>query len=156
MDINLTLFGEMLTFAILIWATMKYVWPPILKAMQERQEKIAAGLLAAERSEQLMASARTKASQYLRANKAKTAIIFANANEQANQIIEASKTTAQEESDKILAKARLDIEQEQNKAKQELHKQAADLVITATERLLLQKIDTDTHQKLINKFIAEI
>lgn len=156
MDINLTLFGEMLTFAILIWATMKYVWPPILKAMQERQEKIAAGLVAAERSEQLMASARTKASSYLRANKAKTAIIFANANEQANQIIEASKIKAQEESDKILVKAKLDIEQEQNKAKQELHKQTADLVVAATEKLLLQKIDATTQQNLINKFITEI
>lgn len=156
MDINLTLFGEMLTFAILIWVTMKYVWPPILKAMQERQEKIASGLLAAERSEQLMALTRTKASEYLRTNKAKTNAIFANANEQANQIIEASKTKAQEESDKILAKARIDIQQEQSKARQELRKQTADLVIAATEKLLLQKIDVDTHQKLINKFISEI
>ena len=156
MNINLTLFGEMLTFAVLIWATMKYVWPPILKAMQERQEKIAAGILATERSKQLMASARTKASQYLRANKAKTSIIFASANEQATQIIEASKIKAREESSKILAKAKLDLEQEQNKAKQELHKQTADLVIAVTEKLLLRKIDIDTHQKLINKFITEI
>jgi len=156
MDINLTLFGEMLTFAVLIWVTMKYVWPPILKAMQERQEKIAAGLLAAQRSEQLMESARTKASQYLRVNKTKINVILVNANEQAKQIIESSKIKAQEEGDRILAKTKLDIEQEQNKARQELQKRTADLVIAATEKLLLQKIDADTQQKLINKFITEI
>lgn len=156
MDINLTLFGEMLTFAILIWATVKYVWPPILKAMQERQEKIAAGLAAAERSEKLMESARCKASNYLRTNKAKITTMLANANQQANQIIDASKITAQAESDKIIAKARLDIEQEQRKAQQELQQHTAKLVIAATEKLLLQKLDANTQQKLIDQFITEL
>jgi F-type H+-transporting ATPase subunit b len=156
MDINITLFGEMLTFAVLVWATMKYIWPPLTKIMEERQIKIAAGLEAAQQGQYALESAQKNIAGQLHEAKSKVAIILDQANQQANNLIEEGRSKAQSEYAKILAKSKLDIEQEINKTKRELQQQTASLVIIATEKILQQKIDTATQQKLINQLIAEI
>ncbi|MEI8055306.1 MAG: F0F1 ATP synthase subunit B [bacterium] len=156
MDINVTLFGEMLTFAVLVWATMKYIWPPLTKVMEERQKKIAAGLEAAQQGQYALELAQKNIDKQLREAKAKVAIILDQASQQANNLVEEGRIKAQSECAKILAKSKLDIQQEINKTKQELQQQTADLVIAATEKILQQKIDTATQQKLINQLIADI
>lgn len=156
MNINATLFGEMLTFAVLVFVTMKYIWPPLMKIMQERQEKIAAGLDAAQRGQYALELAQKNIAKQLHATKTKASTILDQAAQQANNLIEESKSKAQDEYTKILAKARLDIEQEINKTKHELQEQTASLVITATEKILKQKIDATMQQKLIDQLITEI
>ena len=149
MDINITLFGEMLTFAVLVWATMRYIWPPLTKVMEERQKKIAAGLAAAKQGQDALEMARKNIAEQLREAKVKAVVILDQANRQANNLIEEGRNKAQSECAKILAKSKLDIEQEINKTKQELQQQTANLVIAATEKILQQKIDAATQQKLI-------
>jgi F-type H+-transporting ATPase subunit b len=156
MDINLTLFGEMLTFAVLVWVTMKYIWPPLTKAMEERQQKIAAGLEAAQRGQQALETAQKNIAQQLNEARTRATVILDQANQQANNLIEESKIKAQEECAKVFTKTKLDIEQEINKTKKELQQQTVTLVIAATEKILQQKIDQDTQQKLIDQLIAEI
>jgi len=156
MDINVTLFGEMLTFAVLVWVTMKYIWPPLLKVMEERQQKIAAGLEAAKSGQYALELAQKNIAEQIHEAKTKAATILDLANHKANNLIEEGKVKAQDECAKILAKAKLDIEQEINKTKKELQQQTAALVIAATEKILQQKIDEATQQELINQLIAEI
>jgi F-type H+-transporting ATPase subunit b len=156
MDINMTLFGEMITFAILVWATMKYIWPPLTKAMQERQQKIASGLAAAERGQHALEIAQKNVAQQLQKAKDKAASILDQAHQQATNVIEEGRVKAQDECTKILAKAKLDLEQEINKTKQELQHQTAGLVIDTVEKVLQQKIDSSTQQKLVKQVITEI
>lgn len=156
MDINATLLGEMLTFAVLVWATMKYIWPPLMQVMQERQQKIAAGLEAAQRGQQALELAQKTSTQQLQEAKSRAIVILDKANQQANNLIEASKSKAQDECAKIFTQAKLDMEQEIDKTKKELRQQTATLVIAATEKILQQKINQTTQQKLIDQLIAEI
>jgi F-type H+-transporting ATPase subunit b len=156
MNLNATLLGEMLTFAVLIWVTMKYIWPPVTKAMQERQQKIAAGLEAAQRGQRTLEIAQKNVTQQLQEAKDRAAEILDHANQQANNLIEEGKTKTQDECAKILSQAKLEIEQEISNSKKELQKQTVDLVITATEKMLEQKIDKKSQEKLINQLIKEI
>lgn len=156
MDINITLFGEMLTFAVLIWVTMRYIWPPLMKAIYDRQQKIASGLEAALRGKEELALARANVIEQLRQTKAETVLLLNQASQQAEDLIAKSKAIAQMERDKILAQAQLDIKQEINNAKNTLQQQTADLVIIATEKMLQQKIDNVTQKKLIDNLIASV
>ena len=156
MNINLTLFGEMLTFAILVWVIMKYIWPPLMKAIQDRQEKIAAGLEAAQRGQRELKLIQTNAAEQIHQAKIKASTILDQANQQATAFIEEGKASAQTERAKILAQAKLNIEQEINKTKDELQQHVVDLVIATTEKLLQQKIDETTQKNLINKLITNI
>ena len=156
MNINMTLFGEMLSFAILVWVTVKYVWPPLTKAMQERQEKIASGLAAAERGQHALEIAQKNVAQQLQVAKDKAASILDQAHQHATNVIEEGRVKAQDECAKILAKAKLDIEQEVNKTKRTLQNQTADLIIDTVAKVLQQKIDSTEQQKLIKQIITEI
>jgi F-type H+-transporting ATPase subunit b len=156
MNINLTLFGEILTFMVLVWVTMKYVWPPLTKIMEERQQKIAEGLEAAKRGQYALDTAQKNIAAQLHEAKAKAAVLLDQANRQANNLIEESKIKAQEECAKILAKAKLDIEQEINNTKKELQQQTVDLVIAATEKILKNNIDPRIQKELLDKLITEI
>ncbi len=156
MNINLTLLGEMLTFAVLVWVMMKYIWPPLMKALEERQQKIAAGLEAAERGKRALELAKDNVAEQLRQTKAEAAAMLSQAGEQASELAEKVRATAEEERVKILAQAKIDIEQEVNKAKDILQQQMAGLVIMATEKILKQKVDDVTQKKLIDELISSI
>lgn len=156
MDINATLLGEMLTFGVLVWATMKYIWPPLLQVMQERQQKIADGLAAAQQGQEALELANQQVAHQLRETKERAATILEQANQQANNVIAASKNKAHVEYTKILTKAKLDIAQELAKTKTELRQQTATLAIAATEKILQQQMNPAIQQKLINQLITTI
>jgi F-type H+-transporting ATPase subunit b len=153
---NATLLGELITFAILVWVTMKYIWPPITKAMQNRQKKIADGLAAAEKGQKSLELAEQKVKKQLKAAKGEAANIVDEASMSAAKLVEEGKHKAVEESKRILALAQSDVAKESEKAKHELRGEIADLVIIAARKVLHKNIDKAANQKLIDKVIEEI
>ncbi|MCG5499213.1 F0F1 ATP synthase subunit B [Ectothiorhodospira lacustris] len=156
MNINLTLLGQMITFALLVWVTMKYVWPPIIKAMQERQKQIADGLAAAERGKHEQQLAEERAKKVLQEAKQQAADIVAMAQKRANEIVESSKDTARQEGDRIKAAAQSEIEQEVTRAREELRKQVGTLAISGAERILKKEIDAKAHNQVIKDLVSQI
>lgn len=156
MNINLTLFGQTIAFAIFVWFTMKYVWPPITQAMQERQKKIAEGLDAAGRAQRDLDLAQEKASQTLRETKEQATQIIEQANKSANLIIEEAKDTARSEGDRLITAAKAEIEQEVNRAKDELRAQVAVLAVQGAEQILGSEVDSKAHSELVNKLAAQL
>ena len=123
MNINLTLFGQTFAFAIFVWFCMKFVWPPITKAMQERQKKIAEGLDAAGRAQQDLKLAQEKVTNTLRETKEQATQILEQANKHASAIVEEAKQQARAEGERLVNAARAEIEQEVNRAKDQLRAQ---------------------------------
>lgn len=156
MEINATLLGQLLTFAVFVWFTMKYIWPPIMKAMQEREQKIADGLLAAERGHHELELAQHKAAEQLRDAKIHAAEILEQANKRATHIVEEAKARAREEGERLLAIANNDIEQEMQSAREELRHEVTKLVISGAEKILVRSMDTTTQHELVERLIAEI
>jgi F-type H+-transporting ATPase subunit b len=155
-NINLTLFGQTIAFAIFVWFTMKYVWPPITQAMQERQKKIAEGLDAAGRAQRDLDLAQEKASQTLRETKEQATQIIDLANKSANLIIEEAKGQARSEGERLITAAKAEIEQEVNRAKDELRAQVAVLAIQGAEQILGSEVDAKAHSELVNKLAAQL
>ena len=156
MNINLTLFGQTIAFAIFVWFCMKYVWPPLTQAMQERQKKIAEGLDAAGRAQQDLKLAQEKVSNTLRESREQATQIIEQANKQANAIIEGAKQQAQAEGERLIAGAKAEIEQEVNRARVELRTQVAALAILGAEKILESKVDTKAHNKLVEKLASQL
>jgi F-type H+-transporting ATPase subunit b len=156
MDLNATLLGQMITFALFVWFTMKFVWPPIMQAMQERQSKIAEGLAAAERATHDLALAQRKATEQLHEAKVHAAEILEQANKRADGIIEEAKQQAQVEGLRVLASAQSEAEQAKLAAQEEVRKYVAKLAMTGLERLLQQHLDDAMQSKLLDRFVAEI
>lgn len=156
MNINLTLFGQTIAFAIFVWFTMKFVWPPITQAMQERQKKIAEGLDAAGRAQRDLGLAQEKASQTLRETKEQATQIIEHANKSANLIVEDAKEQARSEGERLIAAAKVEIEQEMNRAKDQLRAQVAILAIQGAERILESEVDPKAHSELVNKLASQL
>lgn len=156
MNINLSLFGQMITFAIFIWFTMKFVWPPLMRAMEERQKKIAEGLEAGERGRRELELAKHKATEQLRDAKIQAGHFLEEAKHRANRIVEDSKETARQEGERLIEIAKIEIEQEKQKAKDQLLKQVATLAMAGAEKILQHQIDDKTHGKLMDQLIEEI
>lgn len=156
MDINATLIGQLLTFLILIWFTMKYVWPPLTKAMQDREKKIAAGLEAAERGKRELEQAEDKALTIVREAKLEASQIIDLAHKRSSQIVEEGKANARIESGRILAHAQDEILREVNQAKDVLRKQLAALAIAGAEKIIQRNLDASAQAALLDEFAAEI
>ncbi len=156
MDINATLLGQMVTFAIFVFFTLKVVWPIIQQTMEERKKKILEGLDAGKRGHELLKQAEEKSEKYLTEAKEKYNNVIGNANKQANKILEDAKNNALIERDEIIISGRRQIEQEVNKVKIELQKQMAELVITSAEKVLGKSINEADHSVILNKFIKKL
>ncbi|WP_148252348.1 F0F1 ATP synthase subunit B [Aidingimonas lacisalsi] len=156
MNINMTLIGQSIAFAIFVWFCIKYVWPPISQALHERQKKIAEGLDAASRASRDLELAQEQADQTLRESKEQASEILEQANKRANQMIEEARGQARAEGDRIIAGARAEVEQEVNRAKEELRTQVASLAILGAERVLESSIDEKAHRKLLDELAAEL
>lgn len=156
MNINLTLFGQMLAFVAFVLFCMKYVWPPILGAMREREQKIADGLAAAEKADHDLELAQEKAVERLREAKEEAAGIVDAANRRAAQIVEESKDAARVEAERIKAAAQAEIEQETNRAREHLRSQVATLSLAGAEKVLGATIDQRAHAKLVDQLAAEL
>ena len=156
MNINLTLFGQMIAFVAFVWFCMKYVWPPILAAMAEREQKIADGLAAADRASHDLELAKEKAVERLKEAKEEAAGIVDSANKRANQIVEEAKDAATVEADRVKASAQAEIEQETNRAREQLRGQVAALSLAGAEKVLGAAIDKDAHNALVDKLADEL
>ena len=156
MEINITLLGQLITFSVFVWFSMRFVWPPILQIMREREQRIADGLAAAERGQQALELAQVKVDEYLNVAKQQAAEIIEQANKRASQMAEESKRQIRAENERLLAIARADIQQEWQTAQQKLRTEVANLVITTTEKILAQSLDSVAQHALLKQSLEEI
>ena len=156
MNLTATIIGQSITFIVFVWFCMKYIWPPLRSAMQERQESIAAGLRASEEADKKLADAASGAEAELARAKEEAAGIIEQARNRANQMVEEAKTEAREEGERLLEAARADIEQEVNRAKEVLRGQVSSLVISGAEQVLGSSVDTNAHNAMLDKLAAEL
>lgn len=156
MNINATLLGQAITFAILIWFTMKFVWPPLMAAMAERAKTIADGLAAAERGKHDLELAEKRAAELLRQGKEKASEIIAASEKRATEIIEEAKNQAKAEGERILVAAKADIEQEVFRAREQLRSQVTAVALAGAGKILSKEIDAKAHNDLLDKLVAEI
>lgn len=156
MNINLTLIGQMIAFSAFVVFCMKFVWPPILAAMQARSEKIAEGLAAADKANHDLELAKEKAVERLKEAKEEAASIIDSANKRAAQIVEEAKDAAVVEGDRIKAAAQAEIEQEVNRAREQLRSKVATLAVAGAEKILATEIDQSAHSAMVDKLAAEL
>lgn len=156
MNINLTIIGQLLAFAVFVWFTMRYVWPPLSAALEERRKKIADGLAAAERGEKEQQLAQERATEVIKEAKQQANEIMASAQKRATELVEESKTTAREEGERIKEQAHSQIEQEINRAKEDLRKQVSQLAVAGAEQILAKEIDAKAHGDLLKKLAAKL
>jgi len=155
-NINATLIGQSVAFLIFVLFCMKYVWPPVITALQERQKKIADGLDAANRAARDLELAQEKAGQQLREAKAQAAEIIEQSKKRAAQLVEEAREQARVEADRVKAQAKAEIEQELNSVKDALRAQVGALAVGGAEKILGATIDQNAHAELVNKLAAEI
>lgn len=156
MNINYTLIGQIIFFAVFVLFCMKYVWPPILAAMAERAEKIADGLAAADRANHDLELAQEKAVERLKEAKEEAAGIVDAANRRANQIVDEAKEQARQEGERLKEAAQAEIEQEVTRAREHLRGQVAALALAGAEKVLAAEIDMQRHGELVDKLAAEL
>ena len=147
---------QVLVFAAFVWFTMKFVWPPIEKAMQERQDKIADGLAAAERGQRELELAQHRAKDELKAAKAEVSQLVEKANKRALQIVEEAKNQARDEAKKVTSMAQQEIAQEVKNAKEGLRQQVAQLAVVGAEKIIGREVAEKDNKELLDKLIEEI
>nr|WP_202601858.1 F0F1 ATP synthase subunit B [Photobacterium halotolerans] len=153
---NATLLGQAIAFFLFVVFCMKYVWPPIMEAIEERQKKIADGLAAADRAAKDLNLAQANASDQLKEAKRTATELIEQANKRKAQIIEEAKAEATAEREKILTQGRAEIDAERNRARDDLRKQVATLAVIGAEKIIGRTIDKDAHADVLNKVTAEL
>jgi F-type H+-transporting ATPase subunit b len=156
MNINLTLIVQMLVFIVLVWFTMKFVWPMILGPMEERSKKIAQGLAAADRGEQALAHAREQAEAIVREARERATQIIDQAQHRANELVEEAKGLATSDAQRIKAQAEEQVVLESSRAREALRREVAQIAVQAASKLLEREIDPRSHADLINKLATQI
>lgn len=156
MNINLTLIAQALSFAIFIWFTVKFVWPPLLNVVEARQKTIADGLAAADRGKHELELSAKKAAQELRAAREKSSEIIAQAEKRASEIIDKAKNDAKAEGDRLITGAKAEIDQEVNRAKEGLRQQVAQLAVAGAEKILRREIDAKAHGEMLAAIANEL
>ncbi len=156
MNFNLTLIGQMISFAVFVWFTMTYVWNPIIKALQDRKGKIAEGLAAAERGHQEKALGEQRALEIMKQAKVQAADVLSQAQKRAGEIVEEAKTDARAEGDRLVLAAKAEIERETNRAREELREKVATLAVAAAEKILHKEIDANAHKALVDTFAKQV
>lgn len=156
MTINVTLVAQMIVFLILIWFTMKFIWPPLTKAMDDRAKRIAEGLSAAERARKELSDADARVAEEIRKARMEATSIIDRAQQQANQIVEKAKQDAIVEAARQKATAAADIESMAHRAREELRGQVATLAVSGAEKILKREIDANAHKALLDQLVAEM
>lgn len=156
MNIDMTLFGQMLTFAILIWFTMKFIWPPLTTAIEERQKKIADGLAAADRARKELADADARVAEEIKKARVDAAAITERAHQQAVAIVDKARGDAINEAAKQKAAAVAELDNLSHKAKEVLRQQVAALAVAGASRILDREIDAGRHRDLLDQLAREI
>ena len=156
MDINLTLFMQAAAFAAFIWFTAKFVWPPLMRAIETRQKQIADGLAAGEQGRQSLASTEKRIGELMVEAKSRSSEIIAQGEKLKTETIDAAKTQAKAEADRILAGAKAEIEQEIMRAKEMLRNQVADLAVAGASKILKREVDAKAHADLLAAIRQEL
>lgn len=156
MNFNATLLGQLVTFAIFVWFTMKFVWPMLLKQMEERETRIADGLAAAEQGQKDFAEAQEKSTAEINKGKDQAANIISQAQKRHDEIVEEAKDDAKAEADRIKESALSEIEQEKERARQELRSQVAALAVSGAEQILMREVDQNAHNEVLAKISKQL
>jgi F-type H+-transporting ATPase subunit b len=156
MNINLTLLSQMAAFGLFIWFTRSFVWPPLMKAIAERQKQIADGLAAGERGRQDLELAGKRATEELHKARDRAIEIIAQADKRAAQIVDEAKSAAKSEGDRLVAGAKAEIEQEVFRAKESLRQQVADLAVSGAAKILGREVNAQVHADLLTKLKQEL
>lgn len=156
MNLNATILGQAIAFVLFVLFCMKYVWPPIMAAIEKRQKEIADGLSSAERAKKNLDLAKADATERLRKAKAEAQIIIEQANKQRVQMIEEAKVEAEAERNKIVAQAQIEIDAERKRAREELRKQVAMLAISGAEKIIDRSVDVAVNSDIVDKLVNEL
>jgi F-type H+-transporting ATPase subunit b len=156
MNINATLILQSIAMMIFVWFCMKFLWPPLLKAMDERRERIAEGLAASDRADKELEAAKVTADQQIREARDKAGEIVDQANQRHSQILDQAKEDASAERGRQVTAGEAEIVQAANQAREELRKSVASLAVLGASQILGKEVDADTHRELLDKLIAEI
>jgi F-type H+-transporting ATPase subunit b len=156
MNINLTLIGQTITFAIFVWFCMKFIWPPIVNALEARRKQIADGLAAADRGRHELELAAKRATESMHEAKLKASEIIAQAEKRSAQIVDEAKNTAKAEGDRMLAAARAEMEQDVFRAREQLRGHVAELVVAGAEKVLRREVDAKVHADLLEAIKSEL
>ena len=156
MDINLTLIGQTIAMIVFVWFCMKFIWPPIINAIEERQKQIEEGLAAANQGEDKLAKARAEADEIVSDARNQATSILDQAHARANEIVAEGKAGGVKERERQIAAAMAEIEQETNKAREELRGQVSAIAIASAEKILSREIDSKAHEDILGKLAQEL
>jgi F-type H+-transporting ATPase subunit b len=156
LDINLTLIGQTIAMIVFVWFCMKFIWPPILNAIEERQEQIAEGLAAAEKGQDKLLQAQAEAEEIVADARKQATSILDQAHARANEIVAEGKSDGVKERERQLTAAKAEIEQEVNKAREELRGQVSAIAVASAEKILRREIDDKAHEDILGKLAQEI
>ena len=156
MDINATLWGQTIAMVVFVWFCMKFIWPPILNALEERQKQIEEGLAAADKSQEALEAAQAEADTIVAEARQQATGILDQAHARANEIVAEGKDAGVKERDRQLAAAKAEIEQETNKAREELRGQVSAIAVASAEKILRREIDSKSHEDILGKLAQEI
>jgi F-type H+-transporting ATPase subunit b len=154
--INLTLFGQMLTFLVFVWFTKKFVWPPVMQALEERRARIAEGLAAADRGQKALEAADAQVAERLREARQQAALIIEQAERRGAELVEEAKANAEATGERMLAQARAEIEQETNRARETLRGEVAAIALSGAKQLLEKEIDATAHRDLLDRLAGQL
>ena len=156
MDINMTLIGQTIAMIVFVWFCMKFIWPPILSALEERQKQIVEGLAAADKSQEKLVEAASRADEIVAEARHQATGILDQAHARANEIVADGKSDGVKERERQLAAAKAEIEQEANKAREELRGQVSAIAIASAEKILNREIDSKAHDDILGKLAQEL
>ena len=156
MNINATLLAQTIMFALFVWFCMKFVWPPIMAALDQRRKQIADGLAAAERAKHDLELAAKHTTEILRETKEKASEIVSNGEKRASEIVETAKAQAKVEGERIIAGAKAEIDQEVFRAKEQLRTQVSQIALAVASKILGREIDAKAHNDLLDKLVTKI
>ena len=156
MDINLTLLGQTIAMIVFVWFCMKFIWPPVMNAIEARQTQIADGLAAAERGQQSLDNAKAEAAEIIGDARKQATGILDQAHARANEIVAEGKAEGVRERERQLALARAEMEQEVNRAREELRGQVSAIAVASAEKILMREIDPKAHEDILAKLAAEL
>ena len=156
MDINMTLIGQTIAMIVFVWFCMKFIWPPILNALEERQRQIEEGLAAADKSQEKLVEAQARADEIVNEARQQATGILDQAHARANEIVADGKDAGVKERERQLSAAKAEIEQEANKAREELRGQVSAIAIASAEKILKREIDSKAHDDILGKLAQEL
>ncbi len=156
MNFNATLIGQTITFIVFVWFCMKYIWPPLMAALEERNARISEGLAAAQRGQQDLEEAQAKVSDSLKDAKQQAQEIINQAQKRANEIVDEAKDSAREEADKIKVAATADVDQQVTAAREHLRKEVSVIALAGAEQILKREVDAKAHADVLDELVAQI